>query len=432
MNNESRGKGLIASLLAALVASLIVVVTPSVVQARPVTVMHNHEPYDVETAQAESLSEDQEPQGPPIAGGVEINIDGASLEQLREYEQLIQADIDAIRFYSELAGIAILDTMGELTTTVEQVEAQSVVVLEAAEVARELNEESERLATIANDANEVAEQQRDAMVDAVIDLYIQPEAQAAASVQVMLGDPNDSTFAMGFLEVRTSRREDLTSQYQKQAKAAEDRMDEAVESARLAQESADEARELQTELETQQAELQVRIDELTEQSNDSVVQLWNLYALLMQVRQAIVEQLGGWGSMPPVAESDLVAIPNTSIRVHRLISDQVTALIVAAAMDGVVLDGWGWRSNQRQIELRQAHCGLSPYDVWERPSSECSPPTARPGRSQHERGFAIDFTQGGQTLNSSSTGFLWLQEHGPSFGLYNLPSEPWHWSIDGN
>lgn len=432
MNNGPRGKGLAPRLLAALVASLIVVAAPSAVQARPSTASHNHSSHDTEAVPLTGESDDKEPVGPPMAGGVEINIESASLEQLREYEQLIQADIDAIRFYSELAGIAILDTMGELTTTVEKVEAQSVVALEAAEVARQLDEESERHATIANDAREVAEQQRDAMVEAVIDLYIQPEAQAAASVQVMLGDPNDSTFAMGFLEVRTSRREDLTSQYQTQAKAAEDRMDEAVDSARLAQESADEALELQTDLEMQQAALQVRIDDLTAQSNDAVVQLWNLYALLMQVRQAITEQLGGWGSLPPVTESDLVAIPNTSIRVHRLISDQVTALIMAAAMDGVMLDGWGWRSNQRQIELRQAHCGATPYDVWERPSSECSPPTARPGRSQHERGFAIDFTQGGQSLNSSSTGFLWLQQHGPSFGLYNLPSEPWHWSIDGN
>lgn len=50
----------------------------------------------------------------------------------------------------------------------------------------------------------------------------------------------------------------------------------------------------------------------------------------------------------------------------------------------------GRRSNTEQIQLRRAHCGTSWYDIYEKPSSECSPPTARPGHSKHESGLAVD------------------------------------------
>ena len=60
-------------------------------------------------------------------------------------------------------------------------------------------------------------------------------------------------------------------------------------------------------------------------------------------------------------------------------------------------------------------------------------PTAPPGASMHERGLAIDFTYGGSTIGShSSPGYKWLAAHASQYGLYNLPSEPWHWSTNGN
>ncbi len=66
------------------------------------------------------------------------------------------------------------------------------------------------------------------------------------------------------------------------------------------------------------------------------------------------------------------------------------------------------------------------------PSSQCRPPTARPGASMHEQGKAIDFTYGGRTIGTrSSPGYKWLAAHAASYGFYNLPSEPWHWSTNG-
>ena len=128
---------------------------------------------------------------------------------------------------------------------------------------------------------------------------------------------------------------------------------------------------------------------------------------------------------PVPLEKTVVA---AGIRVHSCLASRVKALVAMAASHAVVLKGWGWRSNQRQIELRRAHCGTTDYAIWSMPSNRCSPPTARPGQSRHERGLAIDFSNCSTRVTVCWT---WLNHHAPLFGLYNLPSEPWHWSVDG-
>ena len=97
------------------------------------------------------------------------------------------------------------------------------------------------------------------------------------------------------------------------------------------------------------------------------------------------------------------------------------------------LCGGGYRDPQEQIELRRAHCGTSNYAIYEMPASQCSPPTALPWTSMHEQGLAIDFTcNGGGTVSSGDECWDWLQCNAVGYGLYNLPSEPWHWSTNGN
>jgi hypothetical protein len=144
---------------------------------------------------------------------------------------------------------------------------------------------------------------------------------------------------------------------------------------------------------------------------------------LQQVEEAAVYE-GTPGNVP------LTAVEN--ITVHTDIADQVAALVQAARADGHTLTGGGYRSPERQIELRRAHCGTSHYAIYEMPSSECTPPTARPGSSNHEMGLAIDLECDGALIRSrSSACFAWLAANAPTFGLVNLPSEPWHWSVDG-
>jgi probable HAF family extracellular repeat protein len=120
------------------------------------------------------------------------------------------------------------------------------------------------------------------------------------------------------------------------------------------------------------------------------------------------------------------------ITVNVAIAGPVEGLLVAAEAAGLDLTGSGYRSHERQIELRRAHCGTSDYAVYEMPSSQCSPPTARPGASMHEQGLAIDFSCDGKLIESRSHPcFTWLAANAPAYGLANLPSEPWHWSTNG-
>jgi peptidoglycan hydrolase CwlO-like protein len=122
-----------------------------------------------------------------------------------------------------------------------------------------------------------------------------------------------------------------------------------------------------------------------------------------------------------------------SITVAGSIAGNVQALLNAAAAAGVSLcASSGWRSPQRQIELRRAHCGSSNYAIYQMPASQCQPPTARPGSSMHEQGLAIDFScNGGGAITRGNSCWNFLVAHASDYGLYNLASEAWHWSTNG-
>jgi hypothetical protein len=122
-----------------------------------------------------------------------------------------------------------------------------------------------------------------------------------------------------------------------------------------------------------------------------------------------------------------------SITVDSSIEANLGSMLTAASNAGVTLCGGGYRDPQAQIDLRRQNCGNTQYLIYEAPSSACSPPTARPGTSEHEKGLAIDFTcNGGGVISSSgSPCFVWLDGNAAGYGFYNLPVEPWHWSTTG-
>lgn len=129
---------------------------------------------------------------------------------------------------------------------------------------------------------------------------------------------------------------------------------------------------------------------------------------------------------PPAPES-IVTV--RGIQVHERIAGALESMMSAARADGIDLGGWGYRDSVKQVELRMLHCGRSDYEIWDMPASLCNPPTARPGRSKHEQGLAVDFTYNGGSMTShSNPGFKWLAANAASYGFVNLPSEPWHWS----
>jgi peptidoglycan hydrolase CwlO-like protein len=122
-----------------------------------------------------------------------------------------------------------------------------------------------------------------------------------------------------------------------------------------------------------------------------------------------------------------------TITVDSSLAPNLEALIAAAARSGFNLCGNGYRSPEQQVEVRKANCGTTDYAIYEMPSSQCSPPTAPPGASMHEQGLAVDFTCNGTLIPSRGDPcFLWLDANAATFGLFNLPSEPWHWSTNGS
>ena len=121
------------------------------------------------------------------------------------------------------------------------------------------------------------------------------------------------------------------------------------------------------------------------------------------------------------------------ITVSSSIASQLASLLAASDGAGLSLSGGGYRSSQQQIQTRRSNCGASSYDIYEKPAGQCSPPTAKPGASMHERGLAVDFTNRGSIISSrSNPAFQWLAGNAGRFGFRNLPSEPWHWSTTGN
>ncbi len=139
---------------------------------------------------------------------------------------------------------------------------------------------------------------------------------------------------------------------------------------------------------------------------------------------------------PPRAVPTAPAGPGLStvrgITVSSSIAGQLASLLSASDSAGLQLGGGGYRSSDQQIQTRRANCGSSNYNIYEEPASSCSPPTAKPGSSMHERGLAIDFTNRGSLISShSNPAWQWMAANAGRFGFSNLPSEPWHWSTNG-
>lgn len=124
--------------------------------------------------------------------------------------------------------------------------------------------------------------------------------------------------------------------------------------------------------------------------------------------------------------ADLVTVGTT--RMSKRFAARWVPMAAAAQAEGIVLTGGAYRSRSEQIRLREAHgCGGARIDDR---SCKGTPPTAVPGMSRHETGDAIDVKLSGPNQRTSPE-YLWLQRNANRYGIYNLPSEPWHWSIDG-
>jgi hypothetical protein len=247
------------------------------------------------------------------------------------------------------------------------------------------------------------------------------------------------------LELRAGRDSDVLDEL----RAAERELERIREEAEAARETTanrrDEARQRLGEVEaarSQQAQFAVQVQTRLDAKLSEAAALdatdRQLSQQIAQQESALAERLrragpatGGGG--PVTVPGGDVALANVrGIVVAASIAGQTESLLAAAAGAGFVLAGTGYRDSSAQVRLRMQHCGTSQYAIYEMPPDQCSPPTARPGASKHERGLAIDFSWNGSVIGSrSSPAFQWLAANAGRFGFTNLPSEPWHWSVGG-
>lgn len=111
-------------------------------------------------------------------------------------------------------------------------------------------------------------------------------------------------------------------------------------------------------------------------------------------------------------------------------NSQLDALV--AASGGLLRRGGGDRDINAQIALRKKN-GCP--DIWTSPASSCRVPTAIPGRSMHNHGFAEDIIDAstGRAVQAGSAADKWLAANAGRFGVIRpvgTPGkkgwEPWH------
>ena len=260
---------------------------------------------------------------------------------------------------------------------------------------RRLGEELERWRLLAAEAADTAENRRRETALILADLRTAVDREAELSVAA------EERVERRLYEVQTIRQ--LDADLAAEIEAAERRIAEALARQRAEEEARKRAEEARKRAE--EARLRAEQEEAAGRAlSDSV----------------------------DPADAGFTLVWVRGFEVNSVIADDVEGLLEALEAEGFDMGGWGYRTHERQIELRRSNCGSSDWAIWEKPSSTCAPPTARPGRSNHEKGLAIDFTESGRLIiRRDSAVFRALQQIAPQFGLQNLPSEPWHWSVDG-
>ena len=374
----------------------------------------------------------------------------AERERVRAQKAQVASQVDALRA-SDAQVEAALDALQA------NVAGQEALLAEARRAAAEAEQAlAEAQAAVAAKTAEV-EALRDEIRRFAVEAFVHPPSDDAIAA-LDSDDPGEAAEKRALLEIQNTSDADLLDRLSAAKEDLEVQRQLAEDAARRAQEkqaaAADRLAEFTAARDQQAAyaqQVQLRLDRALGEAA-ALAELDAELSAQIRADQARAAELarkaaaaapppprggggggGGGGTLNPALGT--ASCPSGgSITVARSIVDNTQSLLNAASADGVSLCGGGYRSSQAQIETRRRNCGDSYYDIYQKPSSQCSPPTAPPGTSMHERGLAIDFTcNGGGVIGSrSSPCFQWLSANASSYGFYNLPSEPWHWSTNGN
>ncbi len=278
---------------------------------------------------------------------------------------------------------------------------------------------------------------RSRMKKLAVDAYINPTTGDLAAT-LSAKSIGDATRKRELLQFRASRNTDLVDRL----KAAREDLGVTRQNAEAAQrKAADRKRSVEATLATfqhslkQQQALAAQIEAKSDAARNELAGYDSQEASL--TREIAIAAAASRASRSRGSGGTIVNRGGLStvrgITVASSIADNLAAMLDAADADGYSFSGGGYRDPSEQIAVRRANCGTSDYAIYEMPASQCSPPTARPGTSMHEQGLAIDFSWNGRIIGSrSSPGYQWLARNAARYGFYNLPSEPWHWSTNGN
>ena len=355
-------------------------------------------------------------------------------ERVRQQEAMVATKIDALRASDRQVETALK----ALNANVRGTQAELASAQQALDQA---HHDAEVAQQGVDEATASITDLQAALAGLAVDSYVNPLGDTMLAVldSATISDAATKRALLGVVGRRNAdvadelnrAREDLTAQRH----AAEDA---AVRAEASAQVIGAKLQELQA-ARTQQLQFEDRVEQRLESALAEAASLESqdktLAAAIARDQAALASQLrtrGGRGqALPPIGNVSVLAV--RGIYVNAQIADNLSSLLAAADADGFQLGGGGYRNGSGQVALRRAHCGSSQYAVYAMPASQCRPPTARPGASMHERGLAIDFSYGGSLISGrSSPAYKWLAANAQRYGFYNLPSEPWHWSTNGN
>jgi LAS superfamily LD-carboxypeptidase LdcB len=364
-------------------------------------------------------------------------------ERLRSERAAMAGDLDVAKAETDEVLAALADLEAHVRAEEAQLDdAQRMVAAAEAQVAEVRVAQAQAQAHV--------DELRQAMARMAVDAYVSPPAQDNLSI-VLTGDLGTAPERQALLEMSASNRADVMERFRA---AVEDLEIQTQTAERAEQRALDAQSEVETRLLTvadardQQAvvaaQVQTHLDALLQQERDLesaergiTDELTRREAERRRQEQARIQaelaRASARRGPVNVPGRGTIQLANVGgITVNSQIESQLRAMLQQAASDGIVLTGGGYRDSSQQIALRRSNCGSSSFAIYEMSPNQCRPPTARPGNSLHEQGLAIDFIANGRSITSRShEGFQWLARNAASYGFYNLPSEPWHWSTTG-
>jgi hypothetical protein len=368
-----------------------------------------------------------------LAPGVSAQTDGdarSRRKEVREQQAETAADLDALRA-----------TDAELQQALAALRRDVAAQQGALEDARRAVERAEQDIAEAEASVAAAQAQIDALEarqqSAAVDSYMRSGTNAGDIEVLNEADPLRVAERQALLDLTSGRNADLVDQLAGARQDLRDQQDRAEEAEERAEQHRGQVERRLAEVEAAQARQAAFAADVDRRIEARLAEAANLESLDADLSAQIAAQqaalaalnTGGGGSLDPIPLPGDIALSTVGgITVASSIADELAGLLSASRSAGLSLGGGGYRDPAAQMAVRRANCP----DPVNSPPEACSPPTARPGTSMHERGLAIDFTNGGRLISSrSDPAFVWLSANAGSYGFHNLPSEPWHWSTTG-